>query len=118
MNLYCKRVFLFNLIFALCLLLMPVLAGGANLVKTWDFKKGLQGWTTNTYVKTVRTTREGLELEVKAPDPFLVSPVPSVWLGQRELHLGSGLSRGFQRSRCAAKSPGTIINFMIGRAHV
>jgi hypothetical protein len=57
---------------------MPVLAGGSHLVKTWDFKKGLQGWSTNTYVKTARTTREGLELEVKAPDPFLVSPVMDV----------------------------------------
>ena len=57
------------------LLLLSLSARSATQVAYWDFKHGLQGWTANSMITSLRVTSEGLVMEAKSPDPFLVSPL-------------------------------------------
>lgn len=61
--------------------LITLLAGttrSASPVAFWDFTQATHGWTANRMVTNARTTTEGWEMEVKAPDPTLVGP-PMAW---------------------------------------
>ena len=63
--------------------LVTLLAGAARSaspVTFWDFTQATHGWTANRMVTDARTTTEGWVMEVKGPDPTLVSP-PMDWPG-------------------------------------
>ncbi len=54
-------------------LVLPISACG-EMVAEWDFSKGTQGWTGNSRVERLTTSREGLLVKCTGEDPWIEGP--------------------------------------------